>query len=245
MTLSVETIRHNLALVHERIDKAAASVRRPSSEVKLVVVSKRQPVELIVAAARAGANIFGENYAEEIPPKQALLGDIPGLQWHMIGHIQSRKTKIVAECVDFVHSVDSLALAERLDRDALVRERGMPVLLEMNVSSEETKGGWPAWNEAHWSELIPVIESVLTRENLEIRGLMVMPPLFENPEQVRPYFSRLARLRDFLATRFPTVNWTELSMGTSADYEIGIQEGATFVRIGQAILGPRPARIFN
>lgn len=245
MSLSEETIRHNLALVHERIDKAAISAGRSSGEVKLVVVSKRQPVELIAAAARAGANIFGENYAEEIPPKQALLGEFPGLQWHMIGHIQSRKTKIVAECIDFVHSIDSLALAERLDRDAQVRERRIPVLLEMNVGSEETKGGWPAWDEVHWIELIPDIESILTKEHVEIRGLMAMPPLFDNPEQVRPYFTRLARLRDFLAARLPTANWTELSMGTSADYEIAIQEGATFVRIGQAILGPRPVRLIN
>lgn len=245
MSLTETDIRNNLAIVHERIEKAAAAAHRSSRDVKLVVVSKRQPVELMVAAARAGVTIFGENYAEEIQPKQHALADFPGLQWHMIGHIQSRKAKIVADCVDFVHSVDSLELALRLDQDLAGGNRRIPVLLEMNVSSEQSKGGWAAWNETRWDELYPALETILSCQHLLVSGLMAMPPLFEDPNSVRPYFSRLVRLRDFLAARFPTGNWAELSMGTSADFEVAIQEGATFIRIGQAILGPRPARYFN
>lgn len=242
MTLTETDIQNNLAIVHERIEKAAAVAHRSSGDVKLVVVSKRQPVEIMASAARAGVTIFGENYAEEMQPKQSALADFPELQWHMIGHIQSRKAKLVAESVDFVHSVDSLDLALRLDRELATRNRRIPILLEMNVSSEESKGGWPAWDETRWDEIIPPMETIMDCQQLAVAGLMVMPPIFADSNAVRPYFRRLVRLRDYLAARFPTGTWTELSMGTSADFEVAIQEGATFIRVGQAILGPRPAR---
>ncbi len=187
--------------------------------------------------------LFGENYAEEIEPKRRILSAFAGVEWHMIGHIQSRKAKIVAEMVDYVHSIDSLELAQKLNRSLEERGRDLPVLLEMNVSSEESKSGWSTWEESQWEKLIPDIESVLACSRLHVHGLMTMPPLYENSEMVRPFFKRLAFLRDFLAARYPGVDWQELSMGTSADFEIGIQEGATFIRVGQAILGPRPARI--
>lgn len=241
MTLSEVEIRDNLHGVMERIHTAAAA-RRDPADVKLVVVSKRQPLEVMVNAAKAGITQFGENYAEEIGPKQAALAEFPGLQWHMIGHIQSRKAIIVAECVDYVHSLDSLDLALRLNHMLAEKDARLPVLLEMNVSSEESKGGWPAWDDGKWLDLIPDIDGILSCPRLQVCGLMTMPPLYEDPERVRPFFVRLARLRDFLAGRFPSVDWRELSMGTSSDYTIGIEEGATFVRIGQAILGPRPAR---
>lgn len=242
MTLSEKEIRANLQAVMERIHTAAASVGRDPAAIRLVVVSKRQPIDVMIQAARAGITQFGENYAEEIGPKQAALAEFPGLQWHMIGHIQSRKAKMVAECVDYVHSLDSLDLAIRLNH--MLEEKGarLPVLLEMNVSSEASKGGWPAWDEGKWEDLIQEIDGVLACPQLGICGLMTMPPLYDDAEAVRPYFARLARLRDYLASRFPAANWAELSMGTSVDYTEGIQEGATFIRIGQAILGPRPAR---
>ncbi len=245
MSLSESQIRVNLQRVMERIRESAASAHRAPESVKLLVVSKRQPIDVVENAARAGVTLFGENYAEEIEPKRKALSIFPDVQWHMIGHVQSRKVKIVAEMVDYVHSIDSLELAVRLNRAIEEKGRELPVLLEMNVSSEESKSGWAAWDESRWNALLPDIEGILACSRLHLRGLMTMPPLFEDPESVRPYFTRLARLRDFLAARFPATDWRELSMGTSSDFEVGIQEGATFVRIGQAILGPRPARILG
>lgn len=242
MSLSEGDIRNNLQRVMERIETVATSANRAPDSVKLLVVSKRQPLEVIESAARAGVKLFGENYAEEIEPKRQALAAFPGVEWHMIGHIQSRKAKIVAELVDYVHSVDSLELAQKLDRSLAERGRDLPILLEMNVSSEASKSGWAAWEDARWDELLPDIEGVLACSRLHVQGLMTMPPLFENSEMVRPFFTRLAHLRDYLAARYPGSSWQELSMGTSADFEVGIQEGATFVRVGQAILGPRPAR---
>ncbi len=243
MGLSEDQIRINLQRVMERIQRAASAAHRSPDSVKLLVVSKRQPVDVVINAARAGVALFGENYAEEIEPKRQALSDLSGIEWHMIGHIQSRKVKIVAEMTDYVHSIDSLELGLKLNAALLERKRALPVLLEMNVSSEESKSGWAAWDETRWERLLPDIEGLLACSQLHINGLMTMPPLLENPEAVRPYFARLARLRDFLAAHFPATEWRELSMGTSADFETGIQEGATFIRVGQAILGPRPVRI--
>lgn len=240
MSLSEEEIRINLETVTDRIKVAAASANRSAANIKLVVVSKRQPVEVIVKAAKAGAVRFGENYAEEVEAKQESLAGFPALQWHMIGHIQSRKAKIVASRFDFIHSLDSIDLAQKLNRNLAEKKASLPVLLEMNVSSEASKGGWPAWDQEDWDRLKPEIESVLACQSLKVCGLMTMPPLYSDSREVRPFFRRLANLRDFLAANFPAVEWNELSMGTSDDYEIGVQEGATFVRIGQAILGSRP-----
>jgi pyridoxal phosphate enzyme (YggS family) len=242
MSLSEKDIRNNIHTILDQVHAAATSANRRPDEIKLVVVSKRQPIERIEKAARAGIKIFGENYAEEIEPKKQALTEFPDLEWHMIGHIQSRKARVVAENFDYVHSIDSLNLAVRLNRILEENNAVLPVLLEMNVSSEESKGGWPAWEAAQWEKLFPEIEQILQCPRLQVRGLMTMPPLFADPEMVRPYFSRLARLRDFLAARYATLDWKELSMGTSADFQIGVQEGATFIRIGQAILGPRPAK---
>ncbi|HWQ04749.1 MAG TPA: YggS family pyridoxal phosphate-dependent enzyme [Longilinea sp.] len=239
MSLSETEIRNNLAEVMGRIQAAAASVNRSVDAVKLVVVSKRQPADAIEKAVRSGAVIFGENYAEEVAAKQQALASFPGLQWHMIGHIQSRKARFVAHQFDYVHALDSLDLAKKLNGILAEKETYLPVLLEMNVSSEASKGGWPVWEKNSWDEIRPEIESILSCQYLQIRGLMTMPPLFDNPQEARPFFSRLAIFRDYLAKCYPAADWTELSMGTSADFEIAIQEGSTFVRIGQAILGPR------
>jgi pyridoxal phosphate enzyme (YggS family) len=165
--------------------------------------------------------------------------EFPNVEWHMIGHCQSRKAGLVAARFDMMHSLDSLKLAGKLSRALQEHQRTLPVLLEMNVSGEENKGGWEAWDEEQWERLIPEIEQILMLETLKIKGLMTMPPLFENPEAVRPYFIRLRRLRDWLAGKLPQISWEELSMGTSADFCVGIEEGATYVRIGTAILGSR------
>ena len=165
--------------------------------------------------------------------------DDPVVVFHMIGHVQSRKADLVAQYFTFVHSLDSLKLATRLDRFCGQKGKKMPVLLEFNLGGEESKTGFEAWDEQKWDNLISPVEGIVSCQNLVVRGLMTMPPLFEDPEKARPYFVRLRQLRDFLAGRFPQSDWAELSMGTSADYPIAVQESATLVRIGTAILGPR------
>jgi hypothetical protein len=195
-------------------------------------------MEVIQAAIAAGISMFGENYAEEALGKIVALKETK-VEWHMIGHVQSRKAEIIARNFSMLHSLDSSKLADRLERICIELNRTLPVLLEFNVSGEESKFGFSAWEENHWSELKPDIEKILSFSHLHVNGLMTMPPLFEDPERTRPYFQRLRKLQNYLANQFPKVQWQELSMGTSVDFLAAIQEGATFVRIGKAILGPR------
>ena len=157
----------------------------------------------------------------------------------MIGHVQSRKARLVTEHFNLLHSLDSLKLAERLDRFAAEAGRTLPVLLEFNVGGEDTKSGWFAADETRWDELPVSLTPMLGLTHLQIRGLMVMPPIGEEAEASRPFFQRTRRLQSFLSAHVPQADWSELSMGTSADYEVAVQEGATFVRVGTAIVGPR------
>jgi PLP dependent protein len=226
--------QHTLALIAEA---AIASGRTPEA-VRLVVVSKSQPLEVIQAAFAAGISVFGENYAEEALAKIVALKQTE-VEWHMIGHVQSRKAGLIAGNFTMLHSLDGSKLAARLDRLCGELNRTLPVLLEFNVSGEESKFGLPAWQEEHWSDLRPEIEQILALSHLRVEGLMTMPPFFDDPEQTRPYFQRLRKLQDFLGKKYPQSHWQELSMGTSVDFLAAIQEGATYVRIGQAILGPR------
>ena len=222
----------------DQIAKAATGSGRLPEEVRLVVVSKTQPLEVVRAAIAAGISMFGENYAEEALGKIAALKGTE-VEWHMIGHVQSRKAEIIARNFSMLHSLDSTKLADRLERICSELNRKLPVLLEFNVSGEESKFGFSAWEENYWSDLKPDIEKILSFSHLYVNGLMTMPPLFVDPERTRPYFQRLRKLQNYLANEFPKVQWLELSMGTSVDFIAAIQEGATFVRIGKAILGPR------
>ena len=235
-------IRQNYEGVMERIQRAAQSAGRTAENVRLVVVTKAQPVEVVRAAIEAGARVLGENYPEESQPKIIELGHQGGVEWHMIGHLQSRKAGIVAEHFDMFQSLDSLRLAEKLERQLADRDRVLPVLLELNVGGEESKSGWQAADEELWEALLPEVEAVLALPHLAVRGLMTMPPLFDDPEEARPYFVRLRRLGEFLAHRFGTDHFQAYSMGTSADFEAAVQEGATLVRVGTAIVGPRPRK---
>jgi hypothetical protein len=234
----LSSIRERYLHTLDQIAKAAAGSGRIPEEVRLVVVSKTQPLEVIRAAIAAGISMFGENYAEEALGKIAALKETE-VEWHMIGHVQSRKADIIARNFSMLHSLDSSKLAEKMERICSELNRTLPVLLEFNVSGEESKFGFSAWEENHWSDLKPDIEKILSFSHLHVNGLMTMPPLFEDPERTRPYFQRLRKLRNYLANQFPQVQWQELSMGTSVDYIAAIQEGATFVRVGKAILGPR------
>ena len=238
-TMSNTSVIDNFQRVLDRIEAAANPVGRTQDQVRLVVVTKGHPLEIVQEAIAAGAKYLGENYVEEALPKIASVENIGDLKWHMIGHVQSRKARRVCEHFDWVQTIDSLRLATRLDRFAGEMGKRVPILLECNVSGEETKFGWTAWNELEWEELAEEIEPILEMRNLEVSGLMTMAPFFPDAEQARPYFIRLRKLRDFLNARYPQSNWAELSMGMSGDYEVAIQEGATIVRIGTAILGER------
>ena len=227
----------------ETMDRIAAAARRAGRDpdsVRLVVVTKGQPLEIVQAAVQAGARLLGENYAEEAVQKIMNLKSQSDVEWHMIGHVQSRKARLVAEHFALFQSLDSLKLAKRLDAFAAEAGRSLPVLLECNIAGEPGKYGWNAADESAWGGLLAEVRAVAGLPHLEIRGLMTMPPLSTEPEAVRPYFQGLKRLRDYLAASLPGAAWTELSMGTSADYTVAVEEGATLVRVGQAILGPRP-----
>jgi len=235
-----QNIRANYSSVVERIKAAANHCGRSPAEVQLVVVTKGHPVATIRQVIEAGAQCLGENYVEEAEPKIAELSKHEALQWHMIGHVQSRKARAVCGLFNYLHSLDSVKLADRLDRMAGELGIRLPVLLECNVSGEESKSGFPAWQEERWPELNTTLERVTACANLEVRGLMTMAPFFSEAEMARPYFQRLRRLQAYLCKEFPQGSWSELSMGMSADYEVAIEEGATLVRVGTAIMGPRP-----
>ncbi len=231
-------IEQNYAMVIERVAAAAARAGRAPEDVRLVVVTKGQPLEAVRRVVAAGARCLGENYVEEALEKiPALAGS--GIEWRMIGHVQSRKAREIAAHFAWCDALDSRKLAERLDRFAAETGRRLPVLLECNVSGEESKFGFPAWEEARWPELAGEFAQVIALPNLQVRGLMTMPPFFEDPERARPFFQRLRYLQAFLAGALPQADWRELSMGMSGDFEAAIQEGATLVRIGTAIMGER------
>ena len=238
MFFLTDSIRERYLHTLERIAAAEQRAGRAPGSTRLVVVTKSQPVETVRAALEAGVKILGENYPEETAAKIAAIG-AADVEWHMIGHVQSRKADLIPANFALLHSLDSLKLATRLDRFAAQAGRKLSVLLEFNVSGEESKFGWQATLESTWPKILPEIDMVLKLDYLTVRGLMTMPPLFEDPERTRPYFQKLRRLRDFLAQNFPAADWSELSMGTSADFEAAVEEGATLVRVGTAIVGPR------
>lgn len=235
----VSSIRENYQKTLDQIALSARKSNRDPKEVRLVVVTKSQPLEVVQAAMEAGVHILGENYPEEAVPKIQSLGEQSGVEWHMIGHVQSRKARLVADHFALLHSLDSLKLARRLDRFAAEANRTLPVLLEFNVGGEESKSGWDASDEAQWEGFLPEIAELAKLPNLRIQGLMTMPPLGTDPEESRSFFQRLRQLRDHLAARFHHADWHELSMGTSADFEVAVEEGATLVRVGTAIVGAR------
>jgi PLP dependent protein len=231
-------IESNYHQIVERIAVAAHSAGREPESVKLVVVTKGQSLAAVQRVVAAGARCLGENYVEEALEKMLKM-ETAGIEWRMIGHVQSRKAPQVAERFAACDSVDSLKLAQRMDRMCAQFGRVLPVLLECNVSGEQSKFGWPAWDEADWPELVQPIHEILDLVNLSVNGLMTMPPYFDEPQRARPFFQRLRRLQSFLINRLPQADFSELSMGMSGDFETAILEGATQVRVGTAIMGAR------
>jgi len=225
-------------------EAARRSGRKPEA-ITLVAVTKTHGADVILEACDCGLRHFGENRAEEAIPKiQAARPWLPsGVIWHMVGHIQSRKARDVASWFDVVHSADSLKIMRRLSSACAEANRTMPVLLEINLSGEETKYGfdlsrWPG-DKAQAAAFYDDVTAALTYPNITIVGLMTMPPFTKDSEKARPIFARLRALRETLAQRFPQAVWEYLSMGMSADYEVAIEEGATMVRLGTTLFGPR------
>jgi len=171
------------------------------------------------------------------------LREFSAVEWHMIGHVQSRKAQLVPGNFNLLHSLDSLKLANRLDRFCGEVGRKLPVLLEFNVGGEDSKSGWLAGDESQWPSLLSELAAVIALQHLQVRGLMTMPPLGGTAEFSRPFFQKLRGLQEYLASQFPQVDFSELSMGTSGDYEVAVQEGATIVRIGTAIVGARQYKL--
>lgn len=247
MSDDAERIRLNIATIHERIAAAAMRVGCEPAAVTLVAVTKTHPSATIRAAAAAGVRDVGENRVQEASEKYAECANEP-LRWHLIGHLQRNKARRAAEIFDLIHSVDSLRLAETLDRyvaeGARDRSKGrLPILLQVNVAGETQKEGFDLpgglANQAGLPGFFEAVAQIVALEHVEVRGLMTIAPYVEQPEQVRPVFRALRELRDELATRFPAAAWHELSMGMTGDFEIAVEEGATLVRVGRAIFGER------
>jgi pyridoxal phosphate enzyme (YggS family) len=214
---------------------AARQAGRDPAAVRLVAVTKGHPAEAILTLVELGVSHIGESYVDEALPKQMALGQGASVKWHMIGHVQSRKAQAVAAHFSLVHSVDSIKLAERLDRFAGQAGSKLAVLLECNVSAEASKHGWPVADKAAF---LDEAQRILNFEHLDLQGLMSMAPYGAGDQAARPYFELTRALRDELAARSGRA-LPELSMGMSGDYEAAILEGATLVRIGTALLGER------
>ncbi len=223
----------NLNSVRERIENAAAKTGRDSSEIKLVAVTKKVEPERVIKSINLGINTFGENYAQEFRDKFKVLEKEVDqeIKWHFIGQLQKNKVKYVMGKVELIHSLDSLSVAEEINKRAENMGIMVPVLIEVDTGGEESKGG------INPSKLEEFLKELRCLSSIDVQGLMTMPPYFDDPETARPYFYRLRELRDSLLASFPKLN--ELSMGMSGDFEVAIEEGATIIRVGSAIFGER------
>ncbi len=217
------------------MSEATVRAGRPSGAVRLVAATKAVSVEHVRTAVRAGVRIVGENRLQEAMPKIDVLGPCDGLEWHFIGSLQRRKVKNVLGRFRMIHSVDSLELAQEIDRRAAEAGMRQPVLLEVNIAGESTKSGFPP------STIIQAARAMDELIHMEVQGLMVVPPPAKDAESSRPYFRRVRDLaREIEKQDFRHIRMDELSMGMSQDFEIAIEEGATLIRIGTALFGSRP-----
>jgi pyridoxal phosphate enzyme (YggS family) len=230
-----------IAAIRARVAAAARRVGRSPEDVHIVAVSKTMPPEAVMAAARYGLRLFGENRVQEAREKIATVSaaGLTDLRWELIGHLQTNKAARAVELIARVQSVDSLRLAEALEARAAQLGRVLPVLLEVNVAGEASKAGVAP------DEVVALARTIATLPHLRPEGLMTVAPLVDDAEAVRPFFRKMCALRDTLRVEVPQANerdggWNELSMGMTDDFEVAIEEGATLVRIGRAIFGERP-----
>ncbi len=220
-----------------RVSEAASSCNRKPESVRIVAVTKTVPAEKIREAVASGISVIGESYIQEARNKYDLLSGMP-VSWHFIGHLQTNKVKYAIQLFDLIHTVDSIRLAVEIDHQARKLNKIQDVLLQINIGREETKSGI---NE---EDLPDLIKEAALFKNISVKGLMVIPPFFDDPEIVRPYFSSLrslqGKIRNSLAAdSIQSVSMDELSMGMSGDFEVAIEEGSTLVRIGTALFGER------
>ena len=234
-----DALKSNLASIQERVARAAERSGRPVEGIAFVAVSKTFSAEAIRAAHELGLRHFGENRVQEFDSKRQALADLDAT-FHLIGHLQGNKARRAAEIFDIIDSVDSIALARKLDAAWAEHRKAdaskLPILIEVQLAAEESKFGVTE------ADLPNLIEAILQLPRLELRGLMAIPPFLENPERVRPYFQRLRQLRENMRQRFGAAaadSFRELSMGMSHDFEVAIEEGATQIRVGTALFGAR------
>lgn len=228
-----ETIAQRVHSVLAKIRLAEKKAGRPAGTVRLVAATKTVSVDRIQEGIGAGLTILGENRVQEALPKLAALAGTP-VQWHFIGQLQRRKVRSVIGQFDMIHSVDSVDLAQEIDRRAGEAGCHQRVLIEVNIGDEPTKAGVLS------NDLVQAVRAMAEYPHLDIRGLMAIPPQTDDPQSARPYFRKLNELaRQIEASKVPSVRMEELSMGMSNDYEVAIEEGATLVRVGSAIFGAR------
>jgi pyridoxal phosphate enzyme (YggS family) len=226
------SIAANLASINQRISAAAHQAGRDPATVRLIAVSKTRPAIDVIEAFQAGQALFGENYIQELVPKLAEVSE--GVEWHVIGHLQSNKVKYIAGQVALIHSVDRISLATEIDHQWGKRGKKCDILIQVNISGESTKSGTTE------EGAIQLVRECALLPNIRVCGLMTMPPFFDDPEAARPFFAELRRLSEVIAAQnIAGVDMVELSMGMSGDFEAAIEEGATLVRVGTAIFGNR------
>ncbi len=228
----MNNIASNIEIVQQRIARAAQRANRDAKKIRLVAVSKTVELERIRQAIRSGVTILGENYVQEAKKKIEHVG--MEAHWHMVGHLQSNKARHAISLFDMIHSLDSLSLAEELNRRAEATSRTINVLVQVNLSGEHTKSG------VHPDNVEKLLKNLIPLEHVRVQGLMCMPPFFNEPERARPFFIALRELRDRIReNKLPGIELDELSMGMSGDFEVAVEEGATLVRVGTAIFGSR------
>ena len=227
-------IPKNIAFVRERIEKAAKRAGRDTREITILAAAKSVDVKRAQEAVKAGIHTLGENYIQEAKKKIDNIRKGKDISWHFIGHLQKNKAKDAVKLFDMIETVDSIGLAKELNKR--VKEK-LNILIQVNLAKETTKGG------VYENELLPLSREIAKLENISLKGLMTIPPYFENPEMARPYFTALRRLAEKIRREnIPGVVMKDLSMGMSNDFEVAIEEGATIIRVGTAIFGERPEK---
>ncbi|OGU38973.1 MAG: YggS family pyridoxal phosphate enzyme [Ignavibacteria bacterium GWB2_35_12] len=234
MNNRTDDIKQNFEQIKIRVKDAAMKCGRNPNEITIVAVTKTHPTDIVKSGIDAGITVFGENYAQELKEKYDLLGnDAENIEWHFIGHLQTNKVKFIAPFVSLIHSVDSLHLAEEISRQAIKNNRTIEILLQVNTSGEESKSGCEP------EDIFTLAKDVIQIPNLNVTGLMTIGSFTDDVVQIRKEFRMLRSIRDELNNIYGLNQFKHLSMGMTGDFEIAIEEGSTFIRVGTAIFGQR------